>query len=111
MDLSGSLPAQMHQHGVDGHSVQPRRKAGITTERADLSKYPQKYLLGQILCVRCVLEHSQTEAVHSLALPLVEVFKSRGVAVLGSADSFWFSQLAFRFLRECVPHADLPSFK
>ena len=51
IDLIGFLPTQMHQYGVDSDSVHPGRKASITTECADLPKYPKEDLLGQILCV------------------------------------------------------------
>jgi hypothetical protein len=91
--------------------VQPSRKSGFAAKRADLAKHPQKYLLGQILSVSCVLEHSQTEAVHTLAMCFVQVLEGRRVTFLGPLDGFCFRKLAFRFVRECVPHAGFPSFR
>ena len=102
--LQGFSLAKMHQDGVHGHPMQPGGKTGIAAEGPDLSKKPQEYLLCEILGFAGVFQHAQTDAEHSLAVNLVKVFESRGIAILGPLYGFRFIDFKFCLLNDHVRH-------
>ena len=50
--------AAMGQGGVDGHAVQPSRKGRLATKRVELAHDLEQHVLGDVLGVGIVAEHS-----------------------------------------------------
>jgi hypothetical protein len=56
------------------------------------------HVLRQILCIGRILKRSQADAVHSLAVRLVEAIRSGGVATLCALYGFRLVPFKFRLL-------------
>ena len=91
--VAGLLP-QLHQHDVDGQTMQPGRKRRLAPESGNLAEKLEERFLRQILCFGGIAHHPQTERIDPPVVQSVEAFKSRRVALLGESDGFCFRQLA-----------------
>src|SRR5215467_8978064 len=72
--------------------MQPGCEPGVSAECSNLAKQLKEHLLGHILGISWVPEHSQTNAVHMPAVRPVEVFEGRCIAILGTLNGFLYSQ-------------------
>ena len=73
--------AEVHQHLVDGETMQPRSKSRFAPETTDFSKELNEDLLCEIFSLRDVPGHSQTERVDAAIVALVKLFESNHVAI------------------------------
>jgi len=89
-DLHQDFLAEMHQHAVGGHAVQPRGKSGMAAERANGTEYGQKGFLRQIFRLCNVLQHAKTESENPRTVPAIELFKSVCVSSLRLSNRLGF---------------------
>jgi hypothetical protein len=80
----------MHQHRVDRYPVEPGRETRIAAESSDLPEDLEEYLLRQVVRLRHILQHSQTEVIYVLAMSLVEALKRCGIAPLCAGNRVAF---------------------
>jgi len=81
--------AKVHQDLVDGQPVQPGGKGRLTTKASNFSKELNEDFLSEVLSLRDVAGHSQTERIDPAIMTLVKLLKGRHVALRS-------------FLRQCV---------
>jgi len=81
----------MHQHHVDGHSMQPGREGRIAAKGADFAMQLQKCLLSQIFRFCNIAQHSQAERIHSALVHVIENLKRRSIALLRQRDRRQFA--------------------
>ena len=91
------LLAQPHQNHVDRHPVQPGRESRFSAEGADLAEQLQEGFLQQILGVRRITHHTQTEGVNAATMHLIKKVERRSVPGLRQADGFRFRERHRRF--------------
>ena len=73
--------AKVHQDLVDGQPVQPGGKGRFTTKAPNFSKELNEDFLSEVLSLRDVAGHSQTERIDPAIVTLVKLLKGRHVAL------------------------------
>ena len=65
-------PSEVHQHLIDGHSMQPGRKRGIAAKTADLLEKLDKNFLREVFGVGLAGRHSEREAISTAMIPRID---------------------------------------
>ena len=80
---SHSALAEVHEHLIDCHAVQPGGKGRFTSKTPNFSKELDKNLLSKIFSLRHISGHPQAQGVDSTIMTLVELLEGAHIA-LGS---------------------------
>ena len=86
--------AEVHQDLIDGKTMQPSGKSRLTTKASNLAKELDEDFLSEVLRLRDIAGHSQTERVNPAIMPLVKLLEGRHVTL-----SRLLRQGVIRFLR------------
>lgn len=73
--------AKVHQDLVDGQPVQPGGKGRFTTKASNFSKELNEDFLSEVLSLRDVAGHSQTERIDPAIMTLIKLLKGRHVTL------------------------------
>src|SRR5712672_3928822 len=82
--------AQLHQHSVHRHPVQPGRKGRVAAERTHAAEYLQKSFLGKVFGIGYIFRHQKTHGIHTLLMALEKRGKSLLIAILRALNQATF---------------------
>src|SRR5689334_1324895 len=82
----------MHQHHIDRHPVQRRRKRGFAPKCSDLAEQLKKRFLRQIFGFLSIRGHAQAEGVNATLVQVIERLESFRVALLRPLNRLCFAE-------------------